>query len=61
VKTFVRANLSDAFTFADVKGAAPGVSDAYIRQVLHDLRDASVIEGTGAGRGAGWLRIRRDF
>ncbi len=61
VKSFVHSNLSDAFTFADVKRASPGVSDEYIRQVLRELRDAGVIEGTGAGRGAGWRRLRRDF
>jgi hypothetical protein len=61
VESFVHSNLSDAFTFADVKRASPGVSDDYIRQVLRELRDAGIIEGTGAGRGAGWRRLRRDF
>ena len=61
VKAFVRANISDSFTFAEVKRAAPGVSDEYIRQVLRELRDGGIIEGTGAGRGAGWQRLRRDF
>jgi DNA-binding IscR family transcriptional regulator len=44
-----------------VKRASPGVSDDYIRQVLRELRDAGIIEGTGASRGAGWRRLRRDF
>ncbi len=61
VKAFVRANISDSFTFAELKRAAPGVSDEYIRQVLRELRDSRIIEGTGAGRGAGWHRLRRDF
>ena len=61
VKSFVRSNLSEAFTFADVKRASPGVSDEYIRQILRELRDAGVIEGTGAGRGAGWRRLRGDL
>ena len=61
VKAFVRANLSDTFTFAEVKRAAPGVSDEYIRQILRELRDNGIIEGTGAGRGAGWHRLRHDF
>ena len=61
VKTFVRANISDSFTFAEVKRAAPGVSDEYIRQVLRELRDNGIIEGTGAGRGAGWHRLRSDL
>lgn len=60
VKSFVRSNLSDAFTFTDVKRASPGVSDEYIRQVLRELRDGGIIEGTGAGRGAAWRRLRRD-
>jgi Fic family protein len=57
VRAFVRSSVSDAFTFSDVKRAAPGVSDDYIRQVLRELRDEGVIEGTGAGRGAGWRRL----
>ena len=61
VKTFVRSNISDSFTFAEVKRAAPGVSDEYIRQVLRELRNADIIEGTGAGRGASWHRLRHDF
>ena len=61
VKSFVRSNISDNFTFAEVKRAAPGVSDEYIRQVLRELRDNGVIQGTGAGRGAAWLRLRRDL
>ena len=61
VKAFVRSNISDTFTFAEVKRAAPGVSDEYIRQVLRGLRDAGIIEGTGAGRGAAWRRLQRDF
>ena len=57
VKTFVRSNVSDSFTFADVKRAAPGVSDEYIRQVLRELRDDGVLEVRGAGRGAAWYRV----
>lgn len=61
VRSFVRSNLSDAFTFAEVKRAAPGVSDEYIRQVLRELRDRQVVQVTGAGRGASWRRLRGDF
>lgn len=57
VKAFVRSNVSDTFTFADVKRAAPGVSDEYIRQVLRELRDAGVIAASGVGRGATWRRL----
>ena len=57
VKAFVRSNLADTFTFADVKRAAPGVSDEYIRQVLRALRDEGLVEVVGAGRGAVWRRV----
>lgn len=61
VRSFVRSNLSDSFTFAEVKRASPGVSDDYIRQVLRELRDKRIIEATGAGRGSSWRRLRHDF
>ena len=61
VKTFVRSTISDTFTFAEVKRAAPGVSDEYIRQVLRELRDSGIIEGTGAGRAAAWHRLHRNL
>ena len=59
VNAFVRGNVSDQFTFAEVRRAAPGVSDEYIRQVLRDLRDAGEIAVRGAGRGATWHRLRK--
>jgi len=61
VKTLVRSNISDSFTFAEVKRAAPGVSDEYIRQVLRELRNADIIEGPAPAAGAGWHRLRHDF
>lgn len=61
VRSFVRSNVRDSFTFADVKRASPGVSDEYIRQVLRELRDQGIIEGTGAGRGAAWRRLGQRF
>ena len=59
VKAFVRGHVSDQFTFAEVRRAAPGVSDEYIRQVLRDLRDSGAIEVRGAGRGATWHRLHK--
>jgi len=56
VRSFVRSSLSDTFSFAEVKRAAPGVSDEYIREVLRELRDAGAIERVGSGRGARWRR-----
>ena len=60
MRAFVRSSVSDSFTFAEVKRAAPGVSDEYIRQVLRELRDGGVLEVTGAGRGARWLRLGKS-
>lgn len=59
VKAFVDSSVTDSFVFGDVKRAAPGVSDEYIRQVLRQLRDEGLVEVTGAGRGARWRRTGR--
>jgi hypothetical protein len=57
VRAFVRSNVTDTFAFADVKRAAIGVSDEYIRQVLRALRDEGFVEVIGAGRGAMWRTV----
>jgi hypothetical protein len=46
---------------ADVRDAAPGVSDIYIRRVLDDLKKNGVIEPSGRGKSAFWTRLRDDF
>lgn len=56
ITSFVRASLSDEFRVAEVRDAAPGVSDAYISRVLGELKAAGVIEPVGRGRGARWRR-----
>ena len=61
IEGFVRSNISDEFSVADVRRAAPHVSDVYIKQVLRDLKSSGVIEPLGAGRGARWRRIRSEF
>jgi hypothetical protein len=42
------------FTIADVRQAAPGVSDGYINKLLGELKNAGRIEPLGTGRGARW-------
>ncbi len=61
VESFVRSSLSSRFTVADVRDAAPGVSDIYIRRVLDDLKKDGVIEPSGRGKAAFWTRLRDDF
>jgi Fic family protein len=61
VKQFVRGSITDEFTIADVRRAAPVAGDALIRKVLHDLRDAGAVRAEGRGRNARWRRLRTDF
>jgi len=61
VRHFIRSSLSDEFTIADIRRAAPGVSDDHIRKVLAALRADGVIEGASRGRSAKYRRLRTDF
>ncbi len=61
VESFVRSSLSPRFTVGDVRDAAPGVSDVYIRRVLNDLKKEGAIEPSGRGAAAFWTRLRDDF
>jgi len=61
IKQFIRASISDEFTIADIRSAAPVAGDALIRKVLHDLRDEGIIRAVGRGRSARWRRLRGDF
>lgn len=61
VESFVRSSVSSRFTVAEVRDAAPGVSDIYIRRVLDDLKKDGVIEPSGRGKSAFWTRLRDDF
>jgi hypothetical protein len=48
------------FAIADVRQAAPGVSDGYVNKVLGELKRAGRIEPLGTGRGARWRRLRTN-
>jgi Fic family protein len=61
VKSFIRGSLSDEFTVAEIREAAPGVSDAHISKVLGELKSAGVAEPIAKGRNARWRRLVRDF
>lgn len=60
ITTFIDSLLADEFTVAQVRQAAPGVSDAYISKVLGELKKAGVLEPLGTGRGARWRRLRSE-
>jgi Fic family protein len=57
----VRSSLADEFAVAQIRDAAPAVSDAYISKVLAELKEAEITEPIGRGRGARWRRLQRDF
>ncbi len=61
IHAFIRSSVSGDFAIADIREAAPGVSDAYIGQVLSDLKQKGVVEARGSGRGARWKRLLQDF
>jgi Fic family protein len=58
ITTFIDSLMTDEFTVAAVRRAAPGVSDAYISKVLGELKKAGLLEPIGTGRGARWRRLR---
>lgn len=58
ITTFIDSLLVDGFTVAEVRRAAPGVSDTYISKVLGELKQAGTLEPIGTGRGARWRRLR---
>lgn len=61
IKTFIRASVSEQFSIGDIRTQVPSASDALIRKVLHELRDAGAVKAQSAGRGATWRRVHRNF
>lgn len=61
IRQFVRQSITDEFTVADVRRAAPAASQAYISKTLASMRDESLIEPIGTGKSARWRRLRSDF
>ncbi|MFZ1927458.1 MAG: Fic family protein [Solirubrobacteraceae bacterium] len=60
ITTFIDSLMVAEFTIADVRQAAPGVSDGYINKLLGELKKAGKIEPLGTGRGARWRRLAGD-
>jgi Fic family protein len=58
ITTFIDSLLVDEFAVAEVRRAAPGVSDTYISKVLGELKKAGALEPIGTGRGARWRSLR---
>jgi Fic family protein len=61
VKTFIRSSLSEEFSVAEIREAAPGVSDAHISKVLAELKRDGAVEPLARGRNARWRRLRAEF
>ncbi len=57
ITTFIDSLVVEEFAIADVRQAAPGVSDGYINKVLGELKRVGRIEPLGTGRGARWRRL----
>ncbi|MDQ3586948.1 MAG: Fic family protein [Actinomycetota bacterium] len=61
VRNFIRTNISDVFTVAEVRAAVPHIGDGQLGRVLRELKQAGVIERESLGRGAKWRRRTADF
>ena len=59
IETFIDSLMVDEFTIAEVREAAPGISDGYINRVLGDLQNQGRIESLGTGRSARWRRLNQ--
>jgi Fic family protein len=57
IETFIDSLMVDEFKIAEVREAAPGISDGYINRVLGDLKNQGRIEPLGTGRSARWRRL----
>ncbi len=60
ITTFIDSLMVPEFTTADVRQAAPGVSDGYTNKLLGELKKAGRIEPLGTGRGARWRCLTGD-
>jgi Fic family protein len=56
VREYILSEAPEQFRRRDVERALPGVSQATVRLVLNEMRDAGRIEPIGSGRGARWRR-----
>lgn len=61
ITQFIRSNISDEFTVAEVRRAAPNASQSYISKKLAGLRDEGVIQPLGTGKSARWRRLKTDW
>jgi hypothetical protein len=60
ITTFIDSLMVTKFTIADIRQAAPGVSDGYINKLLGELKKDGKIEPLGTGRGARWRRLANN-
>ena len=60
ITSFIDSLMADEFTIAEIRQAAPGVSDGYINRVLGELKNQGRIKPLSTGRGARWRRLSTD-
>ncbi|MBI4667610.1 MAG: Fic family protein [Elusimicrobia bacterium] len=48
------------FSISDIEGTCPGISRDMIRNVLRQLRDSGFIVPQGKGRGAKWIKNKKE-
>jgi len=47
------------FSISEIEDACPGMSRDMVRLVLRSMKSEGLIESTGKGRGAMWIRTHR--
>jgi hypothetical protein len=57
---FLETSISDTFTIADLRNAAPTASDALIKKVTRAWREQGLIGPATRGRGGSYRRLDRD-
>ena len=50
-----------SFSISDIEKECPGISRDMIRHVLRNMRDKGLIESTGIGRGAKWVKVNEKW
>lgn len=60
VRTAVLAR-AQPFSISDIEAACAGISRDTVRAVLRQMKAEGVIESTGKGRGAKWVRRRQEI
>jgi len=58
VRRYIEEHAQGPIDMASMRVALPGVGDRTLQRVVHEMRDAGLIEATSSGRSAQWVRKR---